>query len=111
MAPPELAAKLKEGALPTQVIQVPNANLASIDWAVKLKVSLSTASSLPELGGVWGGGGVSRFLGEGLSFRNHLCSLGGGLINASLASIDLAVKLNVRLAKYPPRFDGVREGL
>ncbi|XP_061195474.1 orphan steroid hormone receptor 2-like isoform X2 [Saccostrea echinata] len=37
MAPPELAAKLKEGALPTQVIQVPNANLASIDWAVKLK--------------------------------------------------------------------------
>lgn len=41
MAPPELAAKLKEGALPTQVIQVPNANLASIDWAVKLKVSLS----------------------------------------------------------------------
>lgn len=54
MAPPELAAKLKEGALPTQVIQVPNANLASIDWAVKL---------------------------------------------------------NVRLAKYPPRFDGVREGL
>lgn len=41
MAPPELAAKLKEGALPTQVIQVPNANLASIDWAVKLKVSSS----------------------------------------------------------------------
>lgn len=40
MAPPELAAKLKEGALPTQVIQVPNANLASIDWAVKLKVRL-----------------------------------------------------------------------
>ena len=107
MAPPELAAKLKEGALPTQVIQVPNANLASIDWAVKLKVSLSMASNLPE----WGGGGVTQALGEGLSFRNHLCSLGGELINASLASIDWAVKLNVRLAKYPPRFDGVREGL
>ena len=59
MAPPELAAKLKEGALPTQVIQVPNANLASIDWAVKLKVRLSKTSNLPEwvFFFFWGGGG------------------------------------------------------
>ncbi|XP_050414613.1 orphan steroid hormone receptor 2 [Patella vulgata] len=37
MNPTDLAARLKEGALPTQVVQVPAGSLSSIDWASKLK--------------------------------------------------------------------------
>ena len=64
MAPPELAAKLKEGALPTQVIQVPNANLASIDWAVKLKVRLSIHGTQHPASLSGGGGGTQAPRGE-----------------------------------------------
>ncbi|XP_067684972.1 orphan steroid hormone receptor 2-like isoform X5 [Haliotis asinina] len=37
MAPADLAAKLKDGSLPTQVVQVPAGSLTTVDWAAKLK--------------------------------------------------------------------------